>query len=54
MLLTSKNVLKLTDLGTAKDNSLAETFAGTPVYMSPEQFRCFSETVSYTSKADIW
>jgi len=42
MLLTSKNVVKLADLGMTKfmERSTTGTFAGTRAYMSPETFKC--------------
>jgi serine/threonine protein kinase len=49
-------MIKLGDLGLAKllENTKASTFAGTLLYMSPEQFRCLSEHGEYTAKTDIW
>lgn len=51
MLLTKDNIVKLGDLGLAKNlaDTLGRTYAGTPVYMSPEQ-----SSGSYDFKADIW
>jgi len=56
MLLSSKDVIKLADLGIAKfaETSIASTYAGSPAYMSPEQFRCQFDHGNYTNKSDIW
>jgi len=56
-LLTSKNMIKLADLGMAKfmEGSTTDTLKGTRANMSPETFKCFLEDdAKYTIKSDIW
>ncbi|NXP70888.1 NEK2 kinase, partial [Ramphastos sulfuratus] len=52
--LDSKQNVKLGDFGLARilhhDTSFAETFVGTPYYMSPEQMN----HMAYNEKSDIW
>lgn len=49
-------MIKLADLGIARlmDSSDARTYAGTLVYMSPEQFRCNIDGGSYSYSTDVW
>ena len=56
MLLNRKNEIKLGDLGTSKimENSHASTYAGTPVYMSPEVFKAQFMEIKYYPNTDIW
>ena len=61
ILLTIDNVVKLADFGTAKSliNTVGRTLAGSPAYMSPEQFngRIFGDQEEYTvykANTDIW
>lgn len=61
-MLTNENIVKLADFGVAKslvNSTLGRTYAGSPVYMSPETSsgRFFEEQLEYsTHKAntDIW
>jgi serine/threonine protein kinase len=49
--------IKIGDLGSAKslNESLAKTYIGTPVYMSPEMVKYKSDnTINVTLKADVW
>ena len=50
--LNSDNSIKLGDLGVAKvmSNSFAETYVGTPYYLSPE----IVEEKPYNEKSDVW
>jgi len=54
ILLDSQNNVKLSDFGLSRvlhsKNSLAQTFLGTPYYMSPEQVA----QTGYNEKSDIW
>ena len=54
--LDENNVIKLGDLGLSKliESTKASTFAGSPIYMSPEQFKCLYEYATYSAKTDIW
>ena len=56
MLLTERNEIKLTDLGWSKimDKTHASTFAGTPLYMSPEVFKADVLETEYYPNTDIW
>ena len=61
MLLSKKNVLKLADLGVAKELSgtIGRTYAGTIGYMSPELERCKDnadreEGITYSFNTDVW
>ena len=56
MLLSSKNEIKIADLGTSKsiERSIASTFAGTLAYMSPEIFKNFVDEVEYKTNVDVW
>ena len=61
ILLTQDNKVKLSDLGEAKllKGSLAQTYVGTPLYMSPEQSkgRIYDEQIeysTYSANTDIW
>lgn len=46
----SDGILKLGDFGIAKQSHIGTTFAGTPIYMSPEVWL----RSNYSQKADIW
>ena len=56
MLLNGVNEIKLGDLGISKlmGNTHASTFAGTPVYMSPEVFKSQFMDIAYYPNTDIW
>lgn len=56
MLLTRQNRIKLGDFVFAKylENDFTDVYTGSPVYMSPEQFRSLYDNISYTYNADIW
>ena len=56
MLLSGKNEIKLGDLGISKlmENTHASTYAGTPLYMSPEVFKAQFTDISYYPNTDIW
>ena len=56
MLLTSRNEIKLADLGISKimDKTHASTYAGSPAYMSPEVFKAQFMDVKYYPNTDIW
>jgi serine/threonine protein kinase len=52
MLLTNKNVLKLSDLEMSSLIETSQVTSDTQIYMSPEQFRC--QNGQYSTKTDIW
>ena len=56
MLLTDRNEIKLADLGLSKvmEYSHASTFAGSPLYMSPETFKAQFMKIKYYPNTDIW
>ena len=56
MLLSGRNEIKLGDLGLSKlmDKSHAITYAGTPLYMSPEVFKAQFMDIKYYPNTDIW
>ena len=56
MFLSGKNEIKLGDLGLSKlmENSHAQTYAGTPLYMSPEVFKAQSTETKYYPNTDVW
>jgi serine/threonine protein kinase len=56
MLLTSRNEIKLADLGISKlmDKTHASSYAGSPVYMSPEIFKAQFMEMKYYPNTDIW
>ena len=61
LLLTEDNIVKICDFGISKNlkGTLARTFSGTPLYMSPEQSkgRYFDEQIEYSTynaNTDIW
>lgn len=56
MLLSSENEIKIADLGISKlmDRSVASTFAGTIIYMSPEMSKSCFEDVEYKPNVDVW
>ncbi len=56
MLLTGRNEIKLADLGLSKmmEKTHASTFAGSPVYMSPEIFKAQVLEIKYYPNTDVW
>jgi serine/threonine protein kinase len=56
MLLTGTNDIKLADFVVAKkmEKTYASSFAGTPVYMSPEAFKGMFEDTKYYPNTDVW
>ena len=56
MLLTLKSEIKLGDLGLAKmmENTHASSYAGTPLYMSPEVFKSQFDNEKYYPNVDVW
>ena len=55
-MLSGKNEIKIGDLGISKimEKTHATTYAGTPIYMSPEVFKAqFMDTIYYPN-TDIW
>lgn len=52
MLLTNKNVLKLSDLEMSSLIETSQMTSDTQVYMSPEQIHC--QNGQYSTKTDIW
>ena len=56
MLLNGVNEIKLGDLGISKlmENTHASTYAGTPLYMSPEVFKAQVMETKYYQNTDVW
>ena len=56
MLLSGTNEIKLGDLGISKliEKTHASTYAGTPLYMSPEVFKAQVLNIKYYPNTDIW
>lgn len=56
-ILLHNDQIKIGDLGSAKslNESLAQTYIGTPVYMSPEMIKYkLDNKINVTLKADVW
>ena len=56
MLLNGRNEIKLGDLGLSKlmNKTHASSYAGTPLYMSPEVFKSQFEDTKYYPNTDVW
>jgi len=53
----SRGQIKVSDFGLSKvssENSILETFVGTPVYMAPEIISSYKTGKSYSLKSDCW
>lgn len=55
--LTKNDVVKIGDLGVAKlieKSTIAKTYIGTRLYMSPELEKCLENQNQYTFVTDVW